>query len=514
MIKRFLPFLLSVCILVSAGAPVLAAEDDYGAIPATADSYIINGILSGLGLHLFSSGMSVSELDAAIGDLWALFRQDISAGAWEPDPSWNTSGVNFFSVYSDLKAAIHSPNYVGLAAPVTDVNISLAAALYVTVHPVIYNSVLAFRDWYVWKYMGESDVVSVISPSSSGSGYYGSFFGEPFLFPDFDSNFPSWDSSVPFDSYSPISATSFDNPATLGDQPYVMHFTRSSDIGLFFQYFYNSSLSDSASYYTYYSPYAFTVAYSAQLKRMVLLLGDGVVWRPAIFKNYVPNAISTPWSVYSGTRAFFSYGSELIAGYLFDHPVGELVSSSGSASLDIWDDSDPVGTPIDEPSDVPVIIGLGDLVGSLGDLLSGTRDFVVHSIEVGADAATNIRDALQGYIDKVGAATDDLAVSVPGASSISLQGTIVKAEDVPAEIPTDTPSGFTPIIPIPDLNLSNLGTAFRSIWHYIEEWLATFRSGISWMFNLYSYLPYAIVVPLYAGIAFALIFYILKKVGF
>ena len=58
---------------------------------------------------------------------------------------------------------------------------------------------------------------------------------------------------------------------------------------------------------------------------------------------------------------------------------------------------------------------------------------------------------------------------------------------------------------------SYFGAGFNSIWHYVVEWLSYIGGFISLVLNVWSVLPYGMVVPVYASVVLVLYFGIYRK---
>lgn len=65
----------------------------------------------------------------------------------------------------------------------------------------------------------------------------------------------------------------------------------------------------------------------------------------------------------------------------------------------------------------------------------------------------------------------------------------------------DDPSGGSPsevFIPLLPVTLPNFHFSFSGIWHYVRTWVQSLGSWMTMMFTVWSNLPYAMVVPVYA----------------
>lgn len=62
-----------------------------------------------------------------------------------------------------------------------------------------------------------------------------------------------------------------------------------------------------------------------------------------------------------------------------------------------------------------------------------------------------------------------------------------------------------------DKPTSFFGSGFNSIWHYVVEWLSYIGGFLSLVLNVWSVLPYGMVVPVYASVVLVLYFGIYRK---
>lgn len=62
-----------------------------------------------------------------------------------------------------------------------------------------------------------------------------------------------------------------------------------------------------------------------------------------------------------------------------------------------------------------------------------------------------------------------------------------------------------------DKPTSFFGSGFNSIWHYVVEWLSYIGGFLSLVLNVWSVLPYGMVVPVYAAVVLVLYFGIYRK---
>lgn len=74
------------------------------------------------------------------------------------------------------------------------------------------------------------------------------------------------------------------------------------------------------------------------------------------------------------------------------------------------------------------------------------------------------------------------------------------------EAPTDPI--YSPLLPfeLPSFNFNLSG-----IWHYVVEWVQSISAGAAQIFAVWSYLPYAMVVPIYASIVVVVVLGVYKR---
>lgn len=100
-----------------------------------------------------------------------------------------------------------------------------------------------------------------------------------------------------------------------------------------------------------------------------------------------------------------------------------------------------------------------------------------------------------------------------GAVSGELVQENPELEPEPSPVPSPGPGGdpvevVTPFLPVqfPSFNFSLSG-----IWHYVVEWVGTLGSWFSMVFTIWSHLPYAIVVPVYATAVVVIVLGVYKR---
>lgn len=92
------------------------------------------------------------------------------------------------------------------------------------------------------------------------------------------------------------------------------------------------------------------------------------------------------------------------------------------------------------------------------------------------------------------------------ANDVSIQDT---PQPEPGPDPAPNPSEvFVPLLPvtIPSFNFNLAG-----IWHYVREWVASLGAWFSMVFTIWSHLPYAIVVPVYATAVIVIVLGVYKR---
>lgn len=74
-----------------------------------------------------------------------------------------------------------------------------------------------------------------------------------------------------------------------------------------------------------------------------------------------------------------------------------------------------------------------------------------------------------------------------------------------------------PIVPSPEYNpllpsnLPSFNFSFSGIWHYVVEWVATLGDWFTAMFSMWSALPYAMVLPVYATAVIVIVLGVYKR---
>lgn len=90
--------------------------------------------------------------------------------------------------------------------------------------------------------------------------------------------------------------------------------------------------------------------------------------------------------------------------------------------------------------------------------------------------------------------TDAIEMIAPIAEVQAIDNTFELVEEAVAPLPPT--EFFSPLLPV---NLPSFNFNFSGIWHYVVDWINSLRSWFSLMFSVWSGLPYAMVVPVYAS---------------
>lgn len=86
-----------------------------------------------------------------------------------------------------------------------------------------------------------------------------------------------------------------------------------------------------------------------------------------------------------------------------------------------------------------------------------------------------------------------------------------KADAIPEDIPTN-PDISTYELPLIGINFpANWSLNLHGIWYYVRQWIASIASFVGWIFSVYSNLPYAMVVPIYATAVIVIVLGIYKR---
>lgn len=186
----------------------------------------------------------------------------------------------------------------------------------------------------------------------------------------------------------------------------------------------------------------------------------------------------------------------------------DLVSNLNEVS------DDPGGDPDDDPSSIQeVVTDIRTWVRTtFDDFIEAITDFTT---TFWTNFTTNVRtifdDMISGISDGWNTMTgflsdfwDNLTSSISSAiSSIS-----DKLDDIKENMPDwDETFGDD----VPTLPFGSNVTGFGSIWHYVVSWLGYISGFITLILSVWSSLPYAMVVPVYACVTLILVFGIYRK---
>lgn len=106
--------------------------------------------------------------------------------------------------------------------------------------------------------------------------------------------------------------------------------------------------------------------------------------------------------------------------------------------------------------------------------------------------------------------------AVPDIWSSVVTGTSVEVDPDPEPDPDpdpdpDNPSPgevFNPLLPV---TLPSFNFSFSGIWHYVREWVSSLGSWFTTLFLIWSKLPYAMVVPVYATAVVVIVLGVYKR---
>ena len=117
-------------------------------------------------------------------------------------------------------------------------------------------------------------------------------------------------------------------------------------------------------------------------------------------------------------------------------------------------------------------------------------------------------DAIKEFLSNIKAGISSAAESIKSAVSTAADTIGGKIDSIGTKISdwweewrsskNDKPSSF-------------FGAGFNSIWHYVVEWLSYIGGFLSLVLNVWSVLPYGMVVPVYASVVLILYFGIYRK---
>ena len=116
---------------------------------------------------------------------------------------------------------------------------------------------------------------------------------------------------------------------------------------------------------------------------------------------------------------------------------------------------------------------------SIQDLLGNIKTGISSAAEAIKTAISTAADTIGGKIDSIGTKISDWWEEWRSSKN-------------------DKPTSF-------------FGSGFNSIWHYVVEWLSYIGGFLSLVLNVWSVLPYGMVVPVYAAVVLVLYFGIYRK---
>ena len=174
--------------------------------------------------------------------------------------------------------------------------------------------------------------------------------------------------------------------------------------------------------------------------------------------------------------------------------VQDLIEGTAEAEFTEVIDTGPMiknGTSTDEFSDAITDIrtklksGFGEVVDTITNIGTGIKDTVTEAINAIEGVGQNIVDGIQEIIENI---------------SGSFSG--------------ETPEGIEPVFTIIDNlkeTLENAKSNFLGIWHYVVDWMNSIAAGTAAIKSIFSILPYAMVVPIYATLVIVIVLGLLSK---
>lgn len=197
------------------------------------------------------------------------------------------------------------------------------------------------------------------------------------------------------------------------------------------------------------------------------------------------SSISTPSSNPLSLRVpeFDSLSAGLSAySVFFDDPTAlddsvGVKAYSPSGIADIPDTTDPNYDALNRAKDIPLNIPWDDAV--YGDGTGTLTDAQSHAI------------------------AEDLTSALEQDRTVEL----VEESNPPAPSP-DYSDVLLPLIPI---NVPSFNFSLSGIWHYVRDWVNSLGAWLSTLFSVWSILPYAIVVPVYACLVILIVLGLYKR---
>lgn len=325
--------------------------------------------------------------------------------------------------------------------------------------------------------------------------------------------FPSDFTAVPLntDSFVSVPELTLYGPVYNGDtftsNTNVVYTVRNLSGGDLYYYIFNSPLnntncpvfvstSSSTSFQLYNQPYLITRQYN-----------------PAGVLSYYDGESSSgfdPPLYVVGSNGYFGLTGNFVISYITSNPLpipAEIISdpsSLGTVSVSLAgpsaetgiiilpDPSDPeyVPQPVTIPTVIPYPPEYAPLPVPVPDPITG--DFPENAPDPEEVAESLAEPLVQGAID----------------GEIVAENPELNPEPVPGPDPDAPVEVITPFLPVvfPSFNFSLSG-----IWHYVVEWVGTLGSWFSLVFTIWSHLPYAIVVPVYATAVVVIVLGVYKR---
>lgn len=289
-----------------------------------------------------------------------------------------------------------------------------------------------------------------------------------------------------------------------GQYPAVIRNLNSSDV---YYYFWGNSAtnliilgfvspSSSAHFELYSQQYSINDSYNSA---SALTYGTGNSYAPFDPALYTVTSRNN-WSYYGNVVVSYwsQYQNPIPAGIISspDSEATVSVSVSGpsaeSGIILLPDPSDPEYEP--QPVTIPTVIPYppeyAPLPVPVPDPITG--DFPENAPDPEEVAEALAEPLVQGAID----------------GEIVSENPELNPEPEPGPEPDAPVEVITPFLPVvfPSFNFSLSG-----IWHYVVEWVGTLGSWFSMVFTIWSHLPYAIVIPVYATAVVVIVLGVYKR---
>lgn len=121
----------------------------------------------------------------------------------------------------------------------------------------------------------------------------------------------------------------------------------------------------------------------------------------------------------------------------------------------------------------------------------------------------NWDDTLFG--DGTGTLTDAQKELIAGTIDDDIADSIEKTLTLATDDPVPAPPANEVYIPFLPLQLPSFNFSLSGIWHYVVSWVGTLGSWFTAMFNMWSCLPYAMVVPVYATLVVVIVLGVYRR---